>query len=487
MNERVSDAPPNTTLDFSPEQMRAIGYQFVDRLVDHMSRLREMPVARRPTRAEMESLLREPIPERPTDIAALLDRLDRDVFSNISLVNHPRFFAFVPGPGNFISAMTESLAAGVNSFVGTWLGGAASAEIELVTIDWLRQLCGLPETAGGLFTSGGSMANLTALAVARHARNRDRTAGAAIYCSDQTHSSLDRGVRALGFAPSQFRKIASDAEQRLSVESLAAAVEEDRRMGRAPFCVIANAGTTNTGAVDPLDELADFCAREEMWLHADGAYGAAAVLCDRGRAALAGLDRVDSLTLDPHKWLFQPFEIGCVIVRDRRLMAAAFHNRPEYLKDVARSEEEICFTDYGLQLSRCFRALKLWMTFKVFGLEAIRAAVARGFALADLAESKLRATPDVEIVTPSRLAVVTFRFAPPGMSESEIGALNHRVMQAMMADGYAMLTSTVIRGREVLRICTINPRTTDADIEETVARLARFAERERSAASTSVT
>src|SRR6185437_5329834 len=278
--------------------------------------------------AELMARLSGPPSETPTDLETLLGRLENDVFPNNLHVDHPRFFAFVPGPGNYVSTMADALASGFNVFNGTWLGGSAAAAIELAVIGWFRGFCGFPETAGGLFVSGGSAANLTALHSARITKLGDRIAGANIYFSDQTHYSVERALRVIGFAREQFRKIPSDDSFRLPMESLREAIRADRAAGLRPFCVVANAGTTNTGAVDPLPDLADLCAEEGLWLHADGAYGAAAVICERGRQKLAGLDRVDSLSLDPHKWLFQPFECGCVLLRDAAQMKSAFQLMP---------------------------------------------------------------------------------------------------------------------------------------------------------------
>ncbi|HEX2094573.1 MAG TPA: aminotransferase class V-fold PLP-dependent enzyme [Longimicrobiaceae bacterium] len=464
-------------LQLPPEEMRRLGYRVVDLLVEHFSRLDGAPVGRRGSRAELEARLREPLQEEPGRPDELLERLEREVFGSMLHVDHPRFFAFVPGPGNFVSAMADALAAGLNVFTGTWFAGSGPAQVELVVVDWLRQLCGLPEGAGGLFVSGGSMANLTALAVARHVRLGDRTGGAVVYTSDQTHSSVFRALRVLGFAPEQVRTLPSDGEFRLPPAELRRAMEADRAAGRTPFCVVANAGTTNTGAVDPLGELAELCRAEGVWLHADGAYGVPAVLTGPGRRLLDGLGGVDSLSLDPHKWLFQSFETGCVLVRDRHLLRRTFQILPEYLRDTHGAQEEVNFGDYGIQLTRSFRALKLWMSLQVFGLRAFREAIGRGIRLAELAEGILREGPRWEVVTPAQLAVVTFRYVPPGATPEATDELNGRMVGEMLADGFALATSTVLRGRTVLRLCTINPRTTEPDIRETLRRLEAIGER----------
>jgi glutamate/tyrosine decarboxylase-like PLP-dependent enzyme len=248
-------------------------------------------------------------------------------------------------------------------------------------------------------------------------------------------------------------------------------IEKDRAGGKRPFCVIASAGTTNTGAIDPLGELSGLCKDQGLWLHVDGAYGAAAAICNRGRELLAGIEMADSLSLDPHKWLFQPFEIGCVLVRELVHLRDTFLILPEYLKDTHQYSTEFNFTDHGLQLTRGFRALKLWMSIKVFGMAAFRAAVERGFTLAEFTETRLRKMPGWEIVTPAQMGIVCFRF------ESADDAAHLQLVQSILKDGFALITSTVLRGRTVLRMCTINPRTSEADIENTLDRLDCLARR----------
>lgn len=458
--------------------MRELGHRVVDLVVDHLVRIREEPAARRGRRADLEAALREPIPESGSDPRLVLDRVTREILPWTARVDHPRFFAFVPGPGNYVGFLADALASGFNVFAGTWLGASGPAMVEIVTVDWLRKLCGLPEGSGGLFVSGGSMASLTALAVARETKLGARIADGVAYASDQTHSAVARALRVLGLGPGQLRLMEVDEGFRLRPGDLARAIAEDRAAGRIPFCVIANAGTTNTGAVDPLPELADICAAEGLWLHADAAYGGGALLSDRGRLALAGIERADSLALDPHKWLFQPFEIGCVLVRDGRLLAEVFRTRPDYLRDVHRpgeEQQEVHFSDLGVQLTRGFRALKLWMSLQVFGVAAFREAVERGIANAELAEARIASSGRWRIVSPARLGTVAFGWAPEGASDEEADAVTHGLAETSLADGFAFLSSTMLRGRPALRMCALNPRTTEADIMDTIDRLETLA------------
>jgi aromatic-L-amino-acid decarboxylase len=467
-NSLVNENRTSAALELSEDEMRQLGYRVVDVLVRHFANMRDTSVGAKGTPRDLMARFASPPPDAPTAPSELLARLERDVFPNNLHVDHPRFFAFVPGPGNFVSTMADALASGFNVFNGTWLGGSAAAAIELTVIDWFRSFCGFPETVGGLFVSGGSAANLTALHAARATKLGDRIENATIYFSDQTHYSVERALRVIGFAREQFRKIPSDDRFRLPLDRLREMLQSDKNAGLRPFCIIANAGTTNTGAVDPLPKLADLCASEGIWLHADGAYGAATMICDRGREKLVGLDRVDSLSLDPHKWLFQPFECGCVLVRDAAKLKAAFQLMPEYMRDVHRRTEETNIADYGIQLSRGFRALKVWLSINTFGLAAFRDAVTRGFGLAEFAERELRRRTNCEILSPAEMAIVAFRFGNDD-------AIQTKLVEAMLADGFAFLTSTTLKGRTALRLCTINPRTTEQDIVQTIDRLEKFA------------
>ncbi len=457
--------------------MRRLGYRVVDMLVEHAAGIAARPVGHALDRATLEARLREPAPEKGCDPDALLDRLAADVFDAMVHVDHPRFFAYVPGPGSFVGAMGDALAAGFNVFAGAWAVASGPAMLEMVTIDWLRDACGMPATAGGLFLSGGSMANLTAIAVARHKLLGEETGDAVLYFSDQTHSSVARGARVLGFRIDQLRQLPSGDDQTLAPETLEAAIAEDRRNGRRPFCLIANAGTTSTGAVDPIAALDDLCRRHGLWLHVDGAYGAAAAIAPAASAMLGAIGLADSLTLDPHKWLHQPFECGCVLLREGRDLAETFRTVPAYLKDSDAGLDEINFRDHGVQLTRSFRALKLWMSIQLFGLRAFREGIERGIAMAERAEARLARLDGWRVVTPARLAIVTFRFEPAGAGPEQGDALAAAIIAELARSGQALLSSTVVNGRTVLRLCTINARTREADIDETVDLLDDIARR----------
>lgn len=458
--------------------MRALGYRVVDVIVDHLETLRGRRVSIQKPHAELAGQLGtfSDAPTAPDEVLALVERA---VMGAVTAVDHPRFYAFVPGPGSFVGAMADALSSGFNVFAGHWLAASGPGAVELQTVDLLRQACGFPESAGGLFVSGGSMANLSALAAARAVRLGGPDPAAIVYLSDQAHSSVAKGLRVLGFAPSQVRSVPVDDGLRMDADALERILAQDRAQGLRPFCVVASAGTTNTGAVDPLEALSGICRANDVWLHVDGAYGAAAALTARGRKALGAVHLADSIALDPHKWLFQPFEIGCVLVRDMRHLRQAFAVHPEdnasYLADVGRmAEREVVFYEHGVQLTRSFRALKLWMSLRVFGLAAFRDTIDRGVRLAEEAEAMLRADDRWDVVTPAQLAVVTFAPRRPGLSIADANTLVERAVERLTADGYAMVTSTQVRGRAVLRFCLIHPDARLEEVRETAERLARY-------------
>jgi len=471
----MSDSLQRQALEFSREEMREIGYRVIDMLVDYYEDRADRPVAEKLDYEALDAILREPLPREGRPWREALEQFERQVVDSSNRVDHPRFFAYIPLANNFVSVMADALAAGYNIFNAVWLQGAGAAQVERLTVDWLRQIVGMPQTTGGTFVSGGSAANLTALAVAREIQLGGDMRAAVAYCSDQIHFAVSRGLRVLGFAPEQLRKIPSDDNFRLPAERLRRTIAEDRAAGKRPFCVIASAGTTNTGAVDPLDELADFCADEELWLHVDGAYGAPAALTEQGARALKGLERVDSLALDAHKWLFQPIECGVVLVRERRWLARTFKERPEYLKDMQSDGEELNFMYQGIQLTRQFRALKLWMSFKVFGLDAISEAIAGGFENAELAERLLREAGSWEIVTPAQMAILTFRYKPANGDQALADRVTHDLVGRLLEDGFAFASGTQLRGRPVMRMCCNNPRTTATDLETTVQLMGQLA------------
>jgi aromatic-L-amino-acid/L-tryptophan decarboxylase len=448
-------------LGLETDEMRSLGYWVVDRVVEHFEQLADGPTIRVSSSEELRDALGGPVPEAPGDPLEAMQVLVDVGLANMQHGDHPRHFARVPGPSSYAGVLGEWLGTGFNAIASSWGGSSGPATVELVALDWLRELLGLPAGTDGVLMSGGSLCNMTGLAAAR-----DAVGPGVAYLSDQTHSSLPRGLVALGFPPEDVRVVPTDERLRLTAEAVREAVDQDRRQSRSPRFIIATAGTTNTGAVDDLEGLAALAAAEDLWLHVDGAYGAPAALCPSGRAAMPGLESADSLVLDPHKWLFLPYDIGCLFVRRPGVLAGAFSMRPEYLADVRTNTTDVNFGDRSLELTRRARGLKLWLLFKVYGAERLRTAIARTLALAEHAQQLLEADPRWEVLTPAQLAIVTF-------TQPDWSAREHAARAAAVADtGYATVTSTTLQGRAALRLCTINPRSTEGDIEQTLERLA---------------
>jgi len=462
----MSDGVDRDRLSLDAETMRALGYRVVDRLVERWAGLAEAPIPPQERRSTVLGRLAEPLPRGGRPPAAVFERAFREVLAAAAPTGHPRFFGFIPSPSNFVAVLADALAAGFNPFLGNYMEAPGPHVLEEVTLGWLREACGLPEGAGGLFTSGGSMANLTGLAAAREARGPGR-----VYVSSQTHASVAKAVKLLGLGEPVV--IEADERFRMRLDRLDEALAADE--GQPRMAVVATAGTTNTGAVDPLGAIADRCARAGVWLHVDGAYGGAAVFGEGSAARVAGIERADSLSLDPHKWLFTPYECGCALVRDRAHLRRAFDARADYLSDVRGDDEgHVDFQDVGFQLTRSFRALKVWATFQVFGADAIAAAIETGVAHAEHMGRWIEARPGWALAAPPSLGVVAFRFVE-GASEAELDDLNFGLVRRLEATGRAFVSSTLLGGRRWLRACPISPRTTVADLEETLEALDRLA------------
>jgi len=459
--------------DTDPEAMRRLGGLALERIIAHLSGLDSEPAWKVLTRAEGEALLREPPPEHGTPLEQLVPLLCDGVLDHRARIHHPRFFAFIPIAPTFPSMLGDVLAAGFNPFVGTWLGGSGPSMLELVVLDWFREMLGLPEGTGGLLTSGGSSATLMAFVAARHERLDDVVSGATIYASNETHSAIDRAAWITGFPRAAVRKIATDEDGRIELEHLRSAIREDRERGQRPFMVVGNAGATSTGSVDPLDGIADIADLERLWFHIDGAYGGFAAITPRGKALLKGLERADSWVLDPHKWLYQGLECGSVLLKRPEALRGAFSVRPDYLQDIDRGREEINFADHGLQLTRSARAFKVWLSLKAFGLEPYRRAIDHCLDLAELAEREIRENPRYELLSPAHLGVVAFRVVPRGKRDAD--TLNREVLERLNRSGYAFLSSTRSRAAYALRLCILSHRTRESDVTGVLGRVIELA------------
>ena len=365
------------------------------------------------------------------------------------------------------------MTAAANFFVGVWMEAAGPTQVESTVLDWFRQWLGMPDSTRGLLTGGGSEANLTALVVARERVLFEERAQLVLYVGEQRHWSVDRAAKVIGLHPHQVRPVPVDDGFRLDVRELIRLVESDREEGLVPWAVVANAGATNTGTVDDLSAIAVVCRAEGLWLHVDAAYGWVAALDENGRHELAGIAEADSVTLDPHKWLAQTFDVGCLLVRDGQRLPETFAIRPDYMQDVSPQADEINYADHGIALTRRFRALKIWLSIQMLGLDWFRKLAAHGLGLAEYAQARLEAAGVFEILCPRRLSIVCFRYVPAERT-ADLDAVNARLVDALKETGQAFLSSTRLRGSFSLRTCFINWRTSAADVDEFVELLVRL-------------
>jgi aromatic-L-amino-acid/L-tryptophan decarboxylase len=470
-----SNAFRDNPFDLPPDLMRQLGYRVVDAVIEHMRSVHELPVVDSVRAGDAVAHLQRPFPDEPSDPATTIEKALQQVFGNTMNIMHPRFFAYIPGPGNFISTLADFMASGFNVFAGTTPHNLGAFDVERTTIDWLGSEFGWNFPSSGLFVSGGSAANFTALAVARHVHLQNNIDDAVVYCSSQTHSCLERAMFLLGFKATQLRVIEPDPDYRLSAAALVDAIEADRDAGRRPFCVVGNGGTTNTGAIDPLQELAVICARENLWFHIDAAYGGGAVLSRQVKPLFAGAERAHTIAIDPHKWLFQPFECACVLGREQEWFRDTFRRVPAYMRDTDAAGDQFNYRDMGLQVTRSFKAFKLWLSLQVYGVETFRAAVDQGLALARYAERYVASRDAWEVVTPATLGVLNCRYRATEGSAADNDQLNAHMARQVSQSGYAYITTTELRGRTVLRFCPIHPGTIERDIDETFARLEQAA------------
>ena len=420
-----------------------------------------------------DRLMEDP-PESGQPAAEVLERAAREILPFALRLDHPRQFAFIPSSATWPGVIADFMAAGYNVNQCTWLTSSGPSQLELVVIDWIRRWLGYPESAGGLLTSGGSAASLDAFVAARESAGHPERP--TVYMSDQSHSAHVRAARIIGVRPECIRKIPCDERFRLDVEALARAVVEDRAAGFNPIAVCANAGAGSTGAIDPLEAMADYCEAERIWLHVDAAYGGFAVVTERGKELLRGLERADSIGLDAHKWFFQPYEAGCLLVKDAKALEKAFVVPHDMLQDTIWGAHHPNFSDRGLQLSRSVRALKIWMSVQTFGMAAFRRAVSNGMELAARAEAYVRASPMLEMLNPASLGIVCFRVNPTAtaLDEEALSKLNRNVLARVFWENPAFMSSTLLRKKFSLRLCILNHTTTWNDVRETLEAIERF-------------
>src|SRR5882724_6857748 len=468
-------------LEPSSDELRDWGNSVIQLMADYYGELRDHKVYRHTSSCEIRDRLDSALPIRGMEFGELL-KVFRDTIIPFSRQNaHPRMFGYVQSPGTPLAAIADVLASTLNSNLTVWRSAPAPVEMERLTIDWIRQILGFNAEAGGLFVSGGSMANLAAIAAARQAK--DYSSGRLrIYASSETHFSIAKAAALLGIGRENVRHVPVDDHFRIRVDDLVAKITADLEAGYVPFCVVANAGTVNTGAVDPLREIREIADRFQLWMHVDGSYGAFAVLAEAARKLFAGMEQADSIALDPHKWLYLPVDVGCVIYRNPEIARAAFAYEAEYTRMFGEEADEafVCW-DYGPELSRRFRALKVWMLLKGVGLDSLGAAIESNLACARYLESMVRASDDFEMVAPVQLSIFCFRHVPVQLrnqSPKAIDGFNERLLVAVQRDGSSYLSNATLSGRFALRGCVLNYRTTLRDMEILLDDLRRVGRKE---------
>ena len=461
---------------WSADELRRIGYRTVDIIVEHLTRLREQPVFRPFPRDLAAAYQDADPPEEGLAADVILDKFEQEIAPYPFGNGHPRFFGWVNPPPSVIGIFADALAAAMNpSCAG---GNHAAIYVEREVVGWFRRILGFPAEAMGLLVSGGSMAALTALAVARHTkcpfdvRSRGLQSVASrlvVYRSGETHGCHQKAVELLGIGSDNLRTVDHDSSLRLVPAALDAAIRKDVEAGLTPLAVVANAGTVNTGAIDPIDEIGVICRRHDVWLHVDGAYGAPAVLSERYKSQLSGLEQADSIALDPHKWLYVPVEAGLVLVRDGAAMRAAFSLVPPYLRtdgDIEGVGGPPWFSEYGFQQTRGFRALKVWMAVQYHGLAGHRKAIERDIDHARALAEALRAASDFQLFEPQGLSIVCFRYLPRAerATPEALDTINQLLLTRLQLSGRVFLSSTTIDGRFWLRACFVNPLASDDDV-----------------------
>ena len=465
-------------LEPSADEIREWENAVTQFMIEYLGGLRDRPVYRHTSSREIRSKLDSNLPAKGTDFGSLL-KVFRETIVPFSRQNaHPRMFGYVQSPGTPIGAFADLLASTLNANLTIWRSAPAAVELERLTIDWIRQILGFPTEAGGLFVSGGSMANLAALAAARQTKH-DSLGRLRVYASTATHFSITKAAALLGIGRENVQQIAVDERLKMRVEDLVAKINADLEAGYVPLCIVGNAGTVDTGAVDPLREIRDVANRFQLWMHVDGSYGAFAILADSARKLFAGMEQADSIALDPHKWLYLPVDVGCVIYRNPEFAHAAFAHEAEYTRMFGEEADEafVCW-DYGPELSRRFRALKVWMLLKGVGLNRLSEAIESNLACARHLESMVQASDDFEMVAPVELSIFCFRHVPAQLrnqTPEAIDAFNERLLVALQRDGSSYLSNTTLGGRFALRGCVLNYRTTLRDMEILLDDLRRVA------------
>ncbi len=472
----VQPAPTPTLDPDSPEawqQLRALGHRMLDDMFDDLASLREQP-AWRTLPAASSHALSAPLPHAGRSADAVYATVREHLLPYTIGNRHPRAWGWVRGTGTPLAMLADMVASGLNAHLAG--GHQAPAVVEATCLRWLAELMGMPAESSGLLTTGATMANLIGLAVGRHAkagfdvRREGLQSGhpqLLVYGSTETHSWAEKAMELMGLGRDSYRRIAVDDEYRIVPAELEAQIERDRAAGHQPTVLIANCGTVNTGAMDDLVALAEICRRQNVWFHVDGAFGALLRLTPEYAPLVAGIEQADSLAFDLHKWMYLPFEIGCVLVRDPKLHTAAFATQASYLEEAQGGimAGGLPFADRGIELTRGFRALKLWMSLEVHGVETYAGLIARNMEQAALLEQWIERSPRLEMLAPRPSNVVCFRYTRPGMSEEQLNVLNRRLVVELQESGAYVVSGTTLGGRYAVRIANTNHRSQASDFQ----------------------
>ena len=446
-------------LELSEERMRAIVDAAMDRIVAFIGTLPEQPSNRLAGAEDIARSLIEPLPEEGEPYEGLLERLFDEVIPLGFNAAGPGYLAYIPAGGLFQSAVGDFIAESVNRYTSIWIPAPGLAQIETVVVRWLCEIVGYPDQALGLLTTGGSLANFTAIFTARRERLAENFLDGTIYVSDQVHHSIQKAAMLAGFPPSSVRFVGSDGDYRMRLGELETVVAADRAAGKQPFLVIGSAGTVNTGAVDDLAGIGAVAAAEDLWFHVDAAYGGLFMLTERGRAVLAGIEMSDSMSLDPHKSLFIPYGTGSLLVRDRQTLARAHATEAEYLPSMREDPDFVDFSEISPELSRGHRGLRIWLPLKMHGAGAFRRQLDEKIDLAVWITEQLRAIDGIEIVADPHLTLVAFRLVVPGLDDDELNDLNRRFLQAVNDRQRIFISHSVVDTNYLLRVCVLSFRT----------------------------
>jgi glutamate/tyrosine decarboxylase-like PLP-dependent enzyme len=454
--------------------MRALGHRMIDDVFAYLATIGDGPVWRPPTDRARESY-RAPLPVSSMPPERIYDEYQQHVLPHLIGNAHPRFWGWVTGTGTPLGMLADLLASGANAHAA--FGDQSATHLERQVINWFTTLFGMPATAGGLLVSSGSTANLTALTAARDAMVpeflQDGAMGAPciVYASDEVHNSVDKAVGMIGLGRRNVHRVATDDDYRMVPAALQRAIAEDRAAGRRPICIIATAGTVNTGAVDDLEALAAIARREKLWLHVDGAFGAALGVSSRLRHLLRGIEHADSIAFDFHKWFYVPYDVGCTLVRDERHLRDSFSPPAAYLAKLDRGVVGggVSYGGLGADLSRRFRALKVWMSFKEHGADRYGEQIEQNVAQAQYLASRIEREPELELAAPVRLNIVCFRYVGGQRSAEDGDTVTREILMRLEERGIAVPSSTVLDGRFAIRVAICNHRSTRADFDTLVA------------------